>query len=110
MFSSNSVDVTSADSGSREYLIHPNEPLSRSNEELAIIETMPPKEKKKIKKKKFNSLSKIFGKKHRPTLEQIVFDGKDIDWSTLCFLSLHYIILSFVRHFVVVVRSLNPSS
>ncbi|XP_072035835.1 kazrin-like isoform X2 [Amphiura filiformis] len=72
-------DVTSADSGSREYLIHPSEPLSRSTEELAIIENMPPKEKKKMKKKKFNSLSKIFGKKNRPTLEQIVFDGFFID-------------------------------
>ncbi|XP_071494307.1 kazrin-like [Diadema antillarum] len=74
-------DNTSADSESREFLLSPAEHLSRSSEELCNLETASTTSKERFKKrkqKKFNSLSKIFGKKNRATLEQIVFDDTNL--------------------------------
>eukprot|EP00057_Strongylocentrotus_purpuratus_P007698 XP_011662172.1 PREDICTED: kazrin [Strongylocentrotus purpuratus] len=81
----NHKDNTSADSESREFLLSPAEQLSRSSEELCNLETASvtsSRERfKKRKQKKFNSLSKIFGKKNRATLEQIVFDDTNLSSS-----------------------------
>eukprot|EP00057_Strongylocentrotus_purpuratus_P023674 XP_011678148.1 PREDICTED: kazrin isoform X1 [Strongylocentrotus purpuratus] len=80
-----SVQEYSADSESREFLLSPAEQLSRSSEELCNLETASvtsSRERfKKRKQKKFNSLSKIFGKKNRATLEQIVFDDTNLSSS-----------------------------
>ncbi|XP_041479895.1 kazrin-like isoform X4 [Lytechinus variegatus] len=80
-----SVQEYSADSESREFLLSPAEHLSRSSEELCNIETASTTSSrerfKKRKQKKFNSLSKIFGKKNRATLEQIVFDDTNLSSS-----------------------------
>ena len=60
-------------------MLSPADHLSRSSEELTNMETASTTSRERFKKrkqKKFNSLSKIFGKKNRATLEQIVFDGE----------------------------------
>ncbi|XP_071805431.1 kazrin-like [Asterias amurensis] len=76
-------DIALADSTSTEHLLSSSEVTARSSEELTY-EVHHREKKKKAKKqsKKFNSLSKIFGKKNRSTLEQLVFDDTHISSSS----------------------------
>lgn len=74
-------EVPSTDSESRELLLSAI-PMSRSTEDVHSLDGAP-KEKKKKKQKKFNSLSKIFGKKNRPLLESIIFDDTSVSTASL---------------------------
>ncbi|XP_022085514.1 kazrin-like [Acanthaster planci] len=76
-------DVTLGESTSTEHLLSTtSDGTARSNEDIPYEVTVPrggeKKKKPKKQSKKFNSLSKIFGKKNRSALEQLVFDDTHI--------------------------------
>ncbi|XP_038061602.1 kazrin-like [Patiria miniata] len=77
-------DITLGEGTSTEHLLSTtSDGMTHSNEDLSYEVTLPREKKKKPKKqsKKFNSLSKIFGKKNRSALEQLVFDDTHISSS-----------------------------
>ncbi|XP_071840907.1 kazrin-like isoform X3 [Apostichopus japonicus] len=82
-FSFVGLRAPSTDSESREMLLSAI-PISRSTEDCSADGS--PKQKKKKKPKKFNSLSKIFGRKNRPLLESIIFDA-DTPTVSMCSLT-----------------------